>query len=392
MVKKLGIYVHWPFCKSLCPYCDFNSHVSKSPIDMRSMLKSYLDELTFFANQINVDDFEVQSIFFGGGTPSLADPFVMEGIINYVKKTFKCVNTLEITLESNPSSVENAKMQAFKNAGINRVSIGVQSLNNKDLKWLGRAHNSNEALEAIDIVSNLFNNFSFDLIYGRKNQEPQDWQEELNNAIKLAKDHMSIYCLAIEKGTEFFAQHKAGKLNAQSGEKLDELYDITQNTMLANNFRRYEISNYVNKNNGSVSVHNMLYWQIDDYIGIGAGAHGRLHYKNGIRMQTMDFHNPNKWLEKDASLKQQQCIAITKQQQALEIIMMGLRIDEGINVNDINEKLGINILNYINMQSLQTLLQNGFINVTKSNNVIQLIKPTTKGMDTLNSVVKMLAI
>ena len=281
MQKKLAIYIHWPFCESLCPYCDFNSHVTEQN---DNFILGYLKQIDYFVNKITVEDFEVQTIFFGGGTPSLMKPKEIHLLINYIQKTFNCVKNLEITIECNPSSVENKKLVSFAESGVNRVSLGVQALNDNDLKWLGRKHNTEQAIEAIEIAKSVFDNFSFDLIYGREGQNVENWITELKTAVGLAPKHLSLYTLTIEKGTPFFTQARNGKIVLPTEKEIEEIFLQTNNFMKEKGFERYEVSNFA-KAQYFQSRHNLMYWEVQDYIGIGAGAHGRITYQNQQRMQ-----------------------------------------------------------------------------------------------------------
>ncbi|MEL6711976.1 MAG: radical SAM family heme chaperone HemW, partial [Pseudomonadota bacterium] len=273
----ISIYIHWPFCLSKCPYCDFNSHVSKN-IDNDLWLKNYLHELNIFLPVLKGKT--VKTIFFGGGTPSLMPTAIVEEIINFIKKNAQCDEDLEITLEMNPTSIEINKLYGFSQAGVNRVSIGIQSLNNHSLKFLGRNHSAEEALKCLELANRYFNNVSFDIIYGLPHQSIDDWKQECELAMKYVTNHVSLYQLMIEPDTKFYSLYKAGKLKPHNDEVLYAMYDYTNEQLNQHGLQRYEISNYAK--NGYESKHNLVYWNYDEYLGIGPGAHSRLLYSDFI--------------------------------------------------------------------------------------------------------------
>ena len=287
-LNNIAIYIHWPFCKSKCPYCDFNSHV-REKIDEKSWFDAYITEISFFADKIVGKN--ITSIFFGGGTPSLMNPKLVEKIILELEKIGKFVDNIEITLEANPTSIEAQKFQDFKTAGINRVSIGIQSFNEEGLKFLGRTHSKNEAIEALEIAGNIFSNYSFDLIYARPNQSIKNWENELLSALKLAKNHLSLYQLTIEKGTSFFNDYRDKKFTMPSDVLAASMYELTREITKAHGFVDYEISNYAKQ--GFESKHNLSYWNYDEYLGIGPGSHSRID-----KYAMMMIHNPENLLAK----------------------------------------------------------------------------------------------
>ena len=324
-----GIYIHWPFCAAKCPYCDFNSHV-RNNIDQKQWLKSYLSELNRVSK--NTSTRVLDSVFFGGGTPSLIEPWVINDILNEIQKHWANKDNFEVTLEANPGSVDAKNFKAYKSAGVNRISMGIQSLNEKDLKALGRTHTVKEALSAFEIAQQNFTAVSFDLIYARQNQELTQWEMELNQALDLGASHMSLYQLTIEQGTAFGDRYNRGALKGLPSDDISaELYDITSNLCENRGFSAYEVSNYAKA--GSESVHNLVYWRYGDYIGIGPGAHGRLTIE-GERYATETFLSPEKWLTKvDKQGSGESCLsALSQEQQATEMVMMGLRLNEGINL------------------------------------------------------------
>ena len=287
-----GVYVHWPFCKAKCPYCDFNSHVNDS-IDHEKWAQSYLREIDHVAAM--TPGRHVTSIFFGGGTPSLMQPQTVERILNHIHKVWPVANDVEITLEANPTSVENKKLQDFKTAGINRVSIGVQSLREHDLKFLGREHSASEAVNAIQIANDLFDRVSFDLIYARPDQKISVWREELQEAVQYVTGHLSLYQLTIEQGTPFYTQHARGEFRIPEQDQAGEFYEVTQEILEKAGLSAYEISNHAVE--GQESAHNLTYWRYGDYAGIGPGAHGRLSI-DGQKFAARTHRAPDIWLGK----------------------------------------------------------------------------------------------
>ncbi len=335
-----AVYIHWPFCQSKCPYCDFNSHVRQNGIDEDRFLSAYLQELDDIAEQL--PDKNVKSIFFGGGTPSLMKPQTVEAILNHIAKIWKLESHAEITLEANPTSVEAARFKAYNKVGVNRVSVGVQALNDTDLKKLGRLHSAAEAVKAIEIAAETFNRYSFDLIYARPGQTPEEWQSELETALQWAVGHLSLYQLTIEPGTRFADLYAAGKLTIPNSELAEEHYLVTQQVCEANNLPAYEISNHARE--GEQCLHNLVYWNYGEYAGIGPGAHGRLNIDGQIQA-TSCIRNPEIWRksveENKHGLETREILS--KEQQADEIIIMGLRLNTGINLNRLQNMTGFQV-------------------------------------------------
>ena len=270
-----GIYIHWPFCSAKCPYCDFNSHVSKK-VKQKQWLKGYLSEIQRVRNAVGPR--LVNSVFFGGGTPSLMDPEVVEAVIGAIKSSFPISNQLEVTLEANPTSVEAGRFAAYQDAGVNRISMGIQALNDPDLRRLGRLHTAQEARLAFETARNIFARVSFDLIYARQYQTLAQWQAELSEALAMAVDHFSLYQLTVETGTAFGDRYKVGRLPGLPNDDLGaDLYELTQSLCDAHNMPAYEVSNHARE--GAECLHNLIYWRYGDYAGIGPGAHGRLTLK-----------------------------------------------------------------------------------------------------------------
>lgn len=321
-----GLYLHWPFCAAKCPYCDFNSHVSRA-IDHSAWCAAYLSEIDRYAaltpNRV------LKSVFFGGGTPSLMEPATVQAVLDRVRSHWVLANDLEITLEANPGSVEAGRFAAYAQAGVNRVSMGIQALNDPDLRRLGRLHTVSEARAAFDIARNTFDRVSFDLIYARQDQSLADWRAELKQALSMAADHLSLYQLTIEPGTAFGARHATGGLSGLPPDDLAvDMYEATQEMCEDSGLPAYEVSNHAKP--GSESRHNLIYWRHGDYVGIGPGAHGRLTL-NGQRFATEAYSMPAAWLPRAlAGTTEKTRSPITSRDQAGEMLMMGLRLSEGI--------------------------------------------------------------
>ncbi len=321
-----GIYIHWPFCQSKCPYCDFNSHVSLE-IDQSRWSRAYIAEIDRYAQLL--PDRVLTSVYLGGGTPSLMNPEVVHAIIERIRHHWPTINDYEITLEANPGSVEATRFRGYAEAGVNRVSMGLQALNDRDLKRLGRVHSVSEGLAAFEIARNTFDRVSFDLIYTRQDQTLAGWQSELKTALSYATDHFSLYQLTIENGTAFGERYRLGKLRGlPEDDQAFSMYQATNELCSDAGLLGYEVSNYAAL--GSESRHNLIYWRYGDYIGIGPGAHGRLTLPNG-RFASEGWKNPGRWLsEVEAGNGDRVLNELTMQHQSEEFLMMGLRLSEGI--------------------------------------------------------------
>ncbi|MFD0859484.1 radical SAM family heme chaperone HemW [Roseovarius aquimarinus] len=323
-----GLYLHWPFCAAKCPYCDFNSHVSDK-VDQDAWRRAFLAEIDRYAEMTRGR--VLNSIFFGGGTPSLMPPETVHAILDRVRHHWTFANDMEITLEANPGSVEAARFAGYADAGVDRVSMGIQALNDTDLRRLGRLHTAAEARAAFDVARAQFKRVSFDLIYARQDQSLDEWRAELSEALSMAVDHMSLYQLTIEPGTAFGARFEAGKLHGLPSEDLgSDMYELTQELCDAAGMPAYEVSNHARP--GAESRHNLIYWRHGDYLGIGPGAHGRLTL-DGTRWATEAYAHPEAWLMRAATgTTEKPRVAIPPQDQAGEYLMMGLRISEGIDL------------------------------------------------------------
>ena len=376
---SISIYIHYPFCKSKCPYCDFNSYCNLK-IDEEELIKAYLNEIEYYKDIIK--DKIIDTIYFGGGTPSLMSEKLLSNIMNKINSLYKINQNCEISLESNPNSINYEKLKSFKDIGINRLSIGVQSLIDEDLKFLGRIHNKNEAIEAINTAQKIFNDkYSIDLIYGRPNQNLNEWKEELNEAIKLSPFHISLYQLIIEKGTPFYRN----KIQTPNEDIATKLYEETHNILEKNNIFQYEISNYAK--NGYECKHNLVYWNNGEWIGIGAGAHGRINI-NQKRYSIQNLKKPLNWLDK--TLKNKNGISIkkllSKQEIIEEYLIMGLRIKDGIKIKNLQKNIDCNNLyDILDKSNIEFLAKLNLINANDKN-----IKLTKNGFLLLNSIIEKL--
>jgi putative oxygen-independent coproporphyrinogen III oxidase len=324
-----GVYVHWPFCAAKCPYCDFNSHVRHQPVDQQRFADAFAAELAHM--RARTGPRAVTSIFLGGGTPSLMKPETVDAVLDAIARNWTVPGDIEVTLEANPSSVEAGRFRGYRAAGVNRVSLGVQALNDTDLKFLGRLHNVEEALYAIGLAREIFPRLSFDLIYARPSQTPEAWETELEEAMGHAADHLSLYQLTIEEGTSFHALHATKKFAVPDGDRAAELYAITQAVTAARGLPAYEISNHAKP--GAESRHNLTYWRYGEYVGVGPGAHGRF-VEDGRRVVTFTERMPETW----ANLVEAKGHGIiggellSRSEEADEFLLMGLRLAEGIDL------------------------------------------------------------
>ena len=369
-----GLYLHWPFCQAKCPYCDFNSFVRDS-IDHARWTDAYLTELDRYAALL--PGRVLNSIFFGGGTPSLMDPDAVAAILDRIKKHWPLANDLEITLEANPTSVEAGRFQAFAEAGINRVSLGVQALNDRDLRRLRRMHSTSDAIQAFDIAKKYFERVSFDLIYARQNQGLSDWQSELSEAMIMAVDHLSLYQLTIEPGTAFGARHDQGKLiGLPDDDKAADMYEATQEMCEAAGYAAYEVSNHAKT--GAESRHNLIYWRYGDFAGIGPGAHGRLTL-DGDRYATDTIKNPERWLQAvERAHGEKTRHVIPLKDQAQEYLMMSLRLSEGMRLSRFSQLAGQDL----RTDALSRLTDLGMLTVSGD-----VAKTTRQGRVVLNAVI-----
>ncbi|MDX1974619.1 MAG: radical SAM family heme chaperone HemW [Rickettsiales bacterium] len=357
--QPLAVYIHWPFCKSKCPYCDFNSHVREA-VDQERWKKALLTELRHMA--VRTPGRVVTSIFFGGGTPSLMPPATAQALIDEVQKLWKLDPAAEITLEANPTSVEANTFPDFAAAGINRVSLGVQSLRAEALKFLGREHSADEALRAIDRARSIFSRYSFDLIYARPGQTVEAWQEELGEALRYMGSHLSLYQLTIEPNTAFHHAYGKQAFALPDDETAASLYQLTEDTMAAHGLVAYEVSNYAKP--GEESRHNLTYWLGGDYVGIGPGAHGRVvENSDKTRIATQTLKSPERWLE--AVEREGHGLEIWQEVPARETIeervMMGLRLTAGIEHARFAEQTGTALLAVLSPKAYRLATEQGLL-------------------------------
>ena len=369
-----GLYVHWPFCEAKCPYCDFNSHVARE-IDQHAWAAAYLKELDRVAAEL--PDRVLNTLFFGGGTPSLMSPDTVAAIISAAGRHWRLANDLEITLEANPGSVETGRFAGYRDAGVNRVSLGIQALNDPDLKRLGRIHTVQEARTALDVAHRHFDRVSFDLIYARQNQTLHQWRDELKLALGLNTDHVSLYQLTIEQGTAFGDRYNAGKLRGLPHDDLSaDMFEETQDLCAAYGLPRYEVSNHARP--GQESKHNLIYWRYGDYAGIGPGAHGRLTI-NDTRYATDSFKSPATWLTAvEKGLGESVRSKLSQEEQAQEYLMMGLRLTEGLDLFRYEQLAG----HPLNPTAIDKLSDIGMIETTESEIIV-----LKQGVMVLNAVI-----
>ena len=357
---SFGLYIHWPFCVSKCPYCDFNSHV-RNKVNYDQWESALLKELEYIGSKTN--NRVINSVFFGGGTPSLMLPNTINALLSCLNKYWKIDPNIEITLEGNPNSIEAQKYKDFKSAGINRVSIGIQSLRQHSLQFLGRTHGVDEAKNALKIASSIFDKVSFDLIYALPNQTIKEWEQELKEAIELAKGHLSLYQLTIEEGTQFYHKFNRGELILPSPDLSAQLFEKTSTILAQYKYYPYEVSNYAMI--GHECMHNKIYWNYMDYACIGPGAHGRITLKNK-KIAIKNYKTPEKWLtEVQKNGHGQELIEeILETQQITEHLLMGFRLYEGINKKQflIQHNFDLNIISktqtIINLKHLGLLQEN----------------------------------
>ena len=371
-----GLYLHWPFCKAKCPYCDFNSHVS-SNIDENRWNRAYLSEILRLGAETK--NRVLDTVYFGGGTPSLMSPDLVSSILDEIRRTWPTSNSFEVTLEANPTSIEASRFKGYRDAGVNRLSMGFQAMNDTDLKALGRLHTVAEGKAAFEIARNTFDRLSFDLIYARQDQSLTRWKDELKEALDLSADHLSLYQLTIEGGTAFGDRFARGKLpGLPTDDRAADMYFATQEICEQAGLPAYEISNHARK--GAESLHNLIYWRGGDYVGIGPGAHGRLTLQ-GQRFAIDTPLSPVAWLEQvettgsgDASKT-----LLSRADQASEYLMMGLRITAGISISRYSKMLGQGL----DLEKIIELNELGMIYQNKDE-----LSVTDKGRPVLNAIIR----
>lgn len=415
-IQPLAVYVHWPFCLSKCPYCDFNSHVRES-VDHAAWRDALVAEIAHYAAIL--PNRRVESVFFGGGTPSLMQPDTVAAVLDAVARHWPLSSDIEITLEANPTSSEVEKFRAFAAAGVNRVSLGVQALEEDVLRFLGRTHSAAHALNAVEMAAMHFPRYSFDLIYARPGQTVTAWERELRAALRHAGDHLSLYQLTIEPGTHFFHAHARGEFKEIDEDTAAELYLATQAIMESAGMPAYETSNHARP--GQESRHNLAYWRYQDYVGIGPGAHGRitlgaplarsllnlsgsqaafasvpcerekvlLETDRPVKFATQGWRSPEKWLQHVQQHRhgREAGVAVSQQEQLEERVMMGLRLREGISPSAFLASTGRNLFDVLNRQGVAQLQQAGWLEVTPER-----VTVTGNGRLLLNSVLEKLLV
>ena len=373
----IAVYIHWPFCISKCPYCDFNSRVGDTT-DQEIWRRAYRRELEHYASLL--PNLGVSSIYFGGGTPSLMEAKTVDSVLQDIARLWRIEENAEITLEANPSSAEASKFADFRKAGVNRLSLGVQSLNDYALSFLGRAHNADEARNALALASKYFPRFSFDMIYGYAGQTPQKWQKELGEALSLANGHLSLYQLTIEPRTPFAVRAANREVLVAYDDDALLMYESTQKMTASAGLPAYEISNHARE--GQESRHNLTYWHYEDYVGIGPGAHGRYRI-DGLRYATENHRAPDAWLEQvekmGAGLKARE--TLDNATAMSEALMMGLRLAEGIDSTRWSEKFSVSLPAFLPPAKLENLKKKGLIVENEKT-----LRATAAGLQRLDAV------
>jgi oxygen-independent coproporphyrinogen-3 oxidase len=376
-----GLYVHWPFCRAKCPYCDFNSHVAPA-VDDRAWARALVGAIDRYADELGRR--RLDSIFFGGGTPSLMAPATVAAVIDRATARFTPAPDLEITLEANPTSTEAARLRDVRAAGVNRVSLGVQALDDADLRFLGREHSTAEALAAVDLAARLFRRFSFDLIYARPGQTPAAWGAELERALGHAGGHLSVYQLTIEPGTRFDLLARTGALRMPEDDVQADLFECTQERLAAAGLPAYEISNHARP--GEACRHNLIYWRSGEWLGIGPGAHGRLEL-DGARIATEAWRLPKAWLGHalrtgtgERSRRPLPC-----SEQVEELLVMGLRLGEGVELPRLEALGGRAVGQLLDLAVVARLVEEGWLRRSDGR-----IAATAAGMQRLDAILPML--
>ncbi len=377
----ISLYIHWPFCVSKCPYCDFNSYRAGT-LDQELWRQAYRREMERYAALL--PQRRVRSIYFGGGTPSLMEARTVESVLTDISRLWAIEENVEITLEANPSSAEAGKFAAFRDAGVNRLSLGVQSLRDEVLKFLGRAHDAKEARKALALAARYFPRYSFDLIYAYRGHTLEQWRQELDEALALAAGHLSLYQLTVEPKTAFGAKARRGEALAATDDEAAGLFEATQERTAAAGLPAYEISNHARK--GQESRHNLAYWHYDDYIGIGPGAHGR--YRAGsARHAVENTAKPDAWLSrvKEKGTGVQGDLVLCQEEAMREALLMGLRLAQGIDFDAWREKFAVPLIPFIPALRIEKLEKEGLMARDGKS-----LRATKAGLQRLNAVLNFL--
>jgi putative oxygen-independent coproporphyrinogen III oxidase len=378
-----GLYVHWPFCRAKCPYCDFNSHVAPQVEEAR-FARTLVGEIDRYADEIGPR--RLASIFFGGGTPSLMAPATVGAVIERATARFAPADDLEITLEANPTSVEAGRLAGFRAAGVNRVSLGVQALDDAALRFLGREHGAAEALAAVDLAAALFARFSFDLIYGRPGQTAAAWEAELDRALRHAGGHLSAYQLTIEPGTRFALLERSGALRMPDDDLQADLYEVTRERLEGARLAAYEVSNHARP--GEECRHNLVYWRSGEWLGVGPGAHGRLDFAAG-RVATEAWRLPKVWLERVEATGsgERTRAALGRAEQVEELLVMGLRLAEGIELRRLMRQGGRPLEELIDAAAVERFVSDGWLTLRAGR-----LAATAAGRQRLNAILAALLV
>ncbi|MBK1663244.1 coproporphyrinogen III oxidase [Rhodospirillum rubrum] len=382
--EGFGVYVHWPFCLSKCPYCDFNSHVATAPLDQAAWRQGLLRDLETQARTLPPRQRRLTSVFFGGGTPSLMDPATVGAVIDKALSLWPVADDLEITLEANPGTVERQRFADFRQAGVTRLSLGVQSLDDEALRFLGRRHDAAGALAALETARALFERFSFDLIYARPGQTLDAWEDELARAVALGPSHLSVYQLTIEAGTRFFAEHARGAFVLPDEDLGAALFELTRQRLTEAGLPAYEVSNHARP--GEESRHNLIYWRGGEYLGVGPGAHGRLTSAadEGAFQATVAHRAPEVWLrhvsQHGHGLKS--ATVIDRRQRAEEMVMMGLRLEEGLVEERLRRLTGLGFAEVLDADGLAMASEEGLLHRRAPG----VLRATGAGMAVLNAL------
>ena len=378
-----GIYFHWPYCLSKCIYCDFGTTILPSNINQQHYAENCKKQLEYFSGKIKQAE-PITSIYFGGGTPSLLEPNIIAELVENVKNTFDVAANCEITLEANPTSFEVNKFEKFRQAGVNRLSLGVQSMDNTELQFLGRRHTVAQAIAAINEIKQIFPRWTFDLIYGLPKQTLTKWLDELAQALALGSQHLSLYTLIVDEKTLLGQMVARGIVIPKTEDELADFYDATNEFIRQNSdLEHYEVSNYAVT--GQESRHNLAYWNSDDYIGIGAGAHGRLRYIDGQRYELQSIFNPKQWSENVKNNGKGLAVerVLTEYELAEEILIMGLRTKWGIDLEDIRRRFGFDLRKYLDTSKLAEFTEQKLVIYDNKR-----LKLTYQGLKVLDAVVR----